>query len=292
MTRARTWFDDRGLVIAASTLSAATGPDAIVSTNATSTDVSTSAPGAASGTTLLGTRHLPFYAGAMHYWRVPRAQWSACLRTMHAQGLTIVESYVPWRVHAPAPDVYDWTGDRDLRAFIAAADAAGLRVVLRLGPHVNAELTSFGIPDHVLADEACQARTSRGTPAWMPAPPRAFPIPSYASRAFHAKVADWYAEVARVVGASSSATPISSPRSGASSSASEPSRTSGSLAGSSSSSQTGASLLAPEGPVVAIGVDNEAQLFFRAGAYDLDYHPDAIEWWRDSTGIERDPPRD
>ena len=40
-------------------------------------------------------------------------------------------------------------------------------------------------------------------------------------------------------------------------------------------------MLAPEGPVVAIGVDNEAQLFFRTGAYDLDYHPDALAWWRE-----------
>jgi beta-galactosidase len=226
-THRRTWFDERGLVIASTA----------------------------------GERRLPFYAGAMHYWRVARASWAACLRTMHAQGFTIVESYVPWRVHEPTPGEYEWSGDRDLRAFVAAAGAAGLSVVLRLGPHVNAELTSFGIPDHVLADESCQARTSRGTPAWMPAPPRAFPIPSYASRAFHAKVADWYAEVARVLGTVSPDGSVSS-------------------------------LLAPDGPVVAIGVDNEAQMFFRTGAYDLDYHPDAVEWWRESTAIESEPPRE
>lgn len=233
----RTWFDERGLVIASSVTSASPG------------------------------RHLPFYAGAMHYWRVPRAHWAACLRTMHEQGFTIVESYVPWRVHESAPGAYDWSGDRDLRAFVNAASAAGLSVVLRLGPHFNAELTSFGIPDHVLADEACQALTSRGTPAWMPAPPRAFPIPSYASRAFHQKVGEWYAEVARVLGGS--ITP----------------RDTG-------STRDLASLLAPDGPLVAIGVDNEAQLFFRAGAYDLDYHPDAVTWWRESTGFEGEPPRE
>ncbi len=205
-----------------------------------------------------GERRLPFYAGAMHYWRVARASWAACLKTMHAQGFTIVETYVPWRVHERAPGDFDWSGDRDLRAFIIAAGAAGLSVVLRVGPHVNAELTSFGIPDHVLADDECRARTSRGTPAWMPAPPRAFPIPSYASRAFHAKVAAWYAEVARVVGAQASE----------------------------------ACLLAPDGAVVALGVDNEAQMFFRASAYDLDYHPDAVQWWRDSTGFDGEPPRE
>ena len=219
--RRRTWFDERGLVVAGD-----------------------------GG----GERRLPFYAGAMHYWRVPPARWSACLDAIRALGLTLVETYVPWRVHEPTPGRYAWDGPRDLVRFLDAARAAGLGVVLRPGPHVNAELTSFGMPDHVLADPACQARAAHGGPVWLPAPPRGFPVPSYASAAFRAKVAAWYAEVAARV----------------------------------------APLLAPAGPVVALGVDNEAQMFFRLGAYDHDYHPDAIAAWRDATGrtgADGEPPR-
>ncbi|HUJ60905.1 MAG TPA: beta-galactosidase [Kofleriaceae bacterium] len=197
---------------------------------------------------VVGERALPFYAGAMHYWRVPPERWAACLRAIHALGLTIVETYVPWRVHEPAPGARAWTGERDLAKFLGLARAAGLAVVLRPGPHINAELTSFGMPDWALAEPACQARTARGTPAWLPAPPRAFPVPSYASAAFRAHVRAWYAQVAEIV----------RPFVG--------------------------------DPVVAIGVDNEAQLFFRAGAYDLDYHPDALAWWAESAG-ELAPPR-
>jgi beta-galactosidase len=193
-----------------------------------------------------GKRTLPIFAGAMHYWRVPRARWPLCLRAMHEQGFTIVETYVPWRVHQPVPDEAPKLDE--LVAFLEAAQAAGLAVILRPGPHVNAELTSFGIPDWVLGEAACQARTAHDTPAWLPVPPRAFPIPSYASAAFHAHVRGWYAAVAAAV------TPF-----------------------------LGA-------PVVAIGVDNEAQLFFRTGAYDLDYHPDALAWWREFSGLD-DPPR-
>src|SRR5262249_12720698 len=43
----------------------------------------------------VGERRLPFYAGAMHYWRVPPARWDTCLRAIHGLGLTIVETYVP-----------------------------------------------------------------------------------------------------------------------------------------------------------------------------------------------------
>src|SRR5262249_32841946 len=98
-------------------------------------------------------------------------------------------------------------------------------------------------PERVLRDDEMLARTATGGPVWFPAPARAFPAPSYASAAFLRAVADWYAEVGRVV----------APRLGK--------------------------------PVVALGVDNEAQMFFRLGAYDHASHPDAIAWF----GAE--PPR-
>jgi beta-galactosidase len=197
----------------------------------------------------VGDRSVPIYSGAMHYWRVEPARWAACLRSIHSLGLTCVETYVPWRVHEPERGEFAWTNERDLPKFLELARAAGLRVILRPGPHINAELTSFGMPDWVLAEPEHQARTARGTPAWLPVPPRAFPIPSYAGAAFRARVRDWYAAFAAIV----------KPFAG--------------------------------DPVVALGVDNEAQLFFRAGAFDLDYHPDALAWWRDASGLS-EPPRE
>jgi len=214
--RRRTWFDDRGLVVEGSAL-----------------------------------RRIAFYAGAMHYWRVDPARWPRCLRAIHDLGLTLVETYVPWRIHEPRPGATAWSRERDLARFLEAAHAAGLAVVLRPGPNVNAELTGFGIPDHVAGDPACQARTASGTPVWLPSPPRAWPVPSYASAAFRARVHAWYAAAAEVV----------------------------------------APYLAPGGPVVAIGVDNEAQMFHRLGAYDHDYHPEAIAAWREASGLDGEPPR-
>jgi beta-galactosidase len=214
--RRRTYFDDRGLVVEGAAL-----------------------------------RRLAFYAGAMHYWRVDPARWARCLGALRDLGLTLVESYVPWRVHEPVAGRVSWDRERDLARFLEAAHAAGLGVVLRPGPHINAELTSFGMPDHVLADPACQARGHTGAPVWMPTPPRMWPVPSYASLVFRDRVRAWFAAFGEVV---------------------QP-------------------YLAPDGPVVAIGVDNEAQMFFRLGAYDHDYHPDAIEAWRAASGFDGEPPR-
>jgi beta-galactosidase len=232
-TRRRTWFDDRGLVISAG----ARGAGVV--------------DGAAAGIAEPASRHLPFYAGAMHYWRVDPSRWAACLAQIHDLGLTLVETHVPWRVHEPAAGPRGWDRERDLGRFLDLAAAAGLGVVLRPGPQVNAELTGFGMPDHVLADPACQARSANGAPVWLPAPPRAWPVPSYASAVFRARVRDWFAEVAEVV----------------------------------------RDRLAPDGPVVAIGIDDDAHMFFRLGAYDHDYHPDAIAAWRDASGLDGEPPR-
>jgi beta-galactosidase len=201
------------------------------------------------GLALADGRHLPVYAGAMHYWRLDPARWAACLAGLRGLGLALVETYVPWSVHERAPGRYDWSGRNDLGRFLDLAAEAGLAVVLRPGPHCNAELTGFGYPDRILRDDALRARAAHGGPVWLPAPPRAFPVPSYASDAFHAEVAAWYRAVAEVV----------APR------------------------------LAPAGPVVALGVDNEAQAFFRLGAYDHDYHPDLLAWW--SGGSDRPAPR-
>jgi beta-galactosidase len=187
---------------------------------------------------------LPLWAGAMHYWRHPRAEWRAGLEAMRAMGLRLVDTYVPWGVHERAPGEYDF-GDNDSRldvvGFLETAHEVGLRCVLRPGPHINAELTFFGIPERVVWDPECQARTPGGHPVMLPMVPVAFPVPSYASDAFLEETTRWYRAVGKLL----------------------------------------SRLRWPEGPIVLVQVDNEGALYFRDGAYDQDYHPDAIHAFRD-----------
>ncbi|HEY4122352.1 MAG TPA: beta-galactosidase, partial [Byssovorax sp.] len=124
--------------------------------------------------------------------------------------------------------------------FLNTAQSLGLLAIVRPGPHINAELTYFGIPERVIWNQDCQARSPRGKPVVLPVPPLAFPVPSYASEAFHDETARWFRAVGAVV----------APR------------------------------LHPAGPVVLVQVDNEGALYFRDGAYDQDYHPDAVARFR------------
>ncbi len=186
---------------------------------------------------------LPLWAGAMHYWRHPRSEWRAGLAAMRDMGLRLVDTYVPWGVHETAPGEFDFgAGDSrlDVASFLTTAHELGLQCVLRPGPHINAELTYFGIPERVLWDPDCQARTAGGHPVMLPIVPVAFPVPSYASDAFLEETARWYRAVGRQL----------------------------------------SGLRWPTGPIVLVQVDNEGALYFRDGVYDQDYHPDALQAFR------------
>lgn len=183
------------------------------------------------------------WAGAMHYWRHAPEDWGACLDAMKAMGLRLVDTYVPWGVHETAQGTFDF-GEHyarlDVARFIRLAGEKGMHVIARPGPHINAELTYFGLPERVVWDRECQARTPRDNPVVLPMVPVAFPVPSYASDAFHDETALWFEAAGRVL----------SP------------------------------LLHPHGPIVMLQVDNEGALYFRDGPYDQDYHPDAIRLFR------------
>ncbi|HTE53081.1 MAG TPA: beta-galactosidase [Kofleriaceae bacterium] len=195
-------------------------------------------------------REVDFFTAELHYWRLDPADWPRCLAATKRLGFEIVSTYVPWGVHETARGALDWSGPLDLPAFLDEVARAGLLAVLKPGPHINAELTHFGFPERVVRDPAMQARSARDTPVWMPAPPHMFPVPSYASRGFRDAAAAWLRGFAERIA---------------------PHRF-------------------PDGPVVAFQVDNETQMFFRLGAYDHDYHPDALAWWREHAG-DLDAPR-
>ena len=88
--------------------------------------------------------------GEYHYSRAPASQWDTQLRLMKAAGIDIVASYVFWNHHQGQPGRFDWQGNRDLRRFVQLAGAAGLQVVVRLGPWAHGEARYGGLPDWVV----------------------------------------------------------------------------------------------------------------------------------------------
>ncbi len=187
---------------------------------------------------------MPLVCGAMHYWRLDPQAWGRGLDAMRAMGMRVVDTYVPWGVHELAPRVFDFGETRprlDVARFLRMVHERDMLAIVRPGPHINAEMTWFGLPERIVWDSACQAKTPKGNPVMLPIVPVAFPVPSYASEAFHEEVETWF----------EACVPVLAP------------------------------LRHPDGPVVMVQVDNEGALYFRDGAYDQDYHPDSVQLFRD-----------
>lgn len=191
----------------------------------------------------VGHEVVPLHAAAVHYWRLEVDAWRRALSAAKGLGFRLIDTYVPWAVHEQGPGEFDF-GRRDPRLnvqhFVELVGELGLHCIVRPGPHINAELTGFGVPERVLWDSECQARSPRGNPVVLPVPPLTFPVPSYASEIFHSEVARWFAAVGAELG----------------------------------------ELVHPKGPIVLLQVDNEGALYFRDGVYDQDWHPDALRKYR------------
>ncbi|WP_370466650.1 beta-galactosidase family protein [Streptacidiphilus sp. PB12-B1b] len=108
----------------------------------------------------LGGRPLRLLSGALHYFRSRPEQWPHRLRTLRAMGLNTVETYVPWNLHQPRPDVYDFGGIADLGRFLDLTAEAGLHAVVRPSPYICAEWENGGLPWWLLADRDLRLRTA------------------------------------------------------------------------------------------------------------------------------------
>jgi hypothetical protein len=56
--------------------------------------------------------------GEFHFSRYPHAEWREALEKMKAGGIKIVSTYVFWNHHEEVEGEWDWSGQKDLRAFL------------------------------------------------------------------------------------------------------------------------------------------------------------------------------
>jgi len=94
----------------------------------------------------IDNRRVWLVSGAIHYPRTPRAQWRSRIRAAKQAGLNCIETYVFWNFHEPKPGVFDFEGDKDLRAFVQMIADEGMYCILRPGPYVCAEWDFGGLP--------------------------------------------------------------------------------------------------------------------------------------------------
>lgn len=127
---------------------------------------------------LIDGEPVSFFSGSFQYWRIEAALWSGILERVKGMAFDIIETYMPWSVHERAGGEFDFgeaDARRDVGAFLRACHSAGVKVIARPGPHINAEMTYFGYPERLFADEELMARCADGTMTLLPAPPEDVP---------------------------------------------------------------------------------------------------------------------
>jgi hypothetical protein len=112
--------------------------------------------------TLDGKPWLPV-AGEFHFSRYPRAQWENEILKMKAAGVNVVSAYVIWIHHEEIQGQFEWTGQRDLRAFAQLCAKHGMLLIARIGPWDHAEVRNGGLPDWVLK----QSPTRENDPVYL-----------------------------------------------------------------------------------------------------------------------------
>lgn len=96
--------------------------------------------------------------GEIHCSRVCREDWKKEILKMKAGGITLISAYVIWIHHEEEEGVWDFSGNRDLRAFVQLVKDCGMKMVLRIGPWCHGEVRNGGFPDWLLKKD-CAPRT-------------------------------------------------------------------------------------------------------------------------------------
>ncbi len=98
-------------------------------------------------------------AGEMHPQRIPREHWQHRIRAAKAMGLNTIAFYVFWNDLEQAPGRLDFSGNRDIAAFIDLCAAEGMWVLFRPGPYVCGEWDLGGLPARLMAEKGAKLRT-------------------------------------------------------------------------------------------------------------------------------------
>ena len=91
--------------------------------------------------------------GEFHFSRYPAGEWKTALKNMQQGGVDIVATYVFWIHHEETEGEWDFSGRRNLKAFLKCCQEAGMKVWLRIGPWAHGECRNGGFPDWLVEKE-------------------------------------------------------------------------------------------------------------------------------------------
>ncbi|AZN39714.1 beta-galactosidase [Paenibacillus albus] len=100
---------------------------------------------------------------SLFYFRNPRAHWRERMEQLKAFGYNAIDVYFPWNFHELGEGVWDFSGERDVEAFLKLAAEVGLWVVARPGPYICSEWDGGALPAYLFAKPDIVIRSTEET---------------------------------------------------------------------------------------------------------------------------------
>lgn len=110
-------------------------------------------------TFLLNSKPFTVKAAEIHYSRIPREYWDNRIKLCKALGMNTLCMYIFWNYHEMEEGKFDFSGNKDIKAFCQLAQDNGMYIILRPGPYVCAEWEMGGLPWWLLKNDSIKLRT-------------------------------------------------------------------------------------------------------------------------------------
>lgn len=96
-------------------------------------------------------------AGEMHFSRLPRERWRETLLKMRECGINTVSTYIFWNYHEEIKGRFDFSGNKDISAFLQICRDIDMPCILRIGPWCHGEVIRGGFPKRInkMAKKRC-----------------------------------------------------------------------------------------------------------------------------------------
>ena len=88
-------------------------------------------------------------AGELHFSRLPRERWRETLLKMRECGINTVSTYVFWNYHEEIKGKFDFSGNKDISAFLSICRDIDMPCILRIGPWCHGEVIRGGFPKRI-----------------------------------------------------------------------------------------------------------------------------------------------
>ncbi|MGN1202255.1 MAG: beta-galactosidase, partial [Eubacterium sp.] len=88
-------------------------------------------------------------AGELHFSRLPKERWRETLLKMRECGINTVSTYVFWNYHEEIKGQFDFSGNKDISAFLQICKEINMPCILRIGPWCHGEVIRGGFPKRI-----------------------------------------------------------------------------------------------------------------------------------------------